>query len=89
MIDFLIGDSRLWSLEHRLFNSFALLNGISNTLGSLNPSSNYAWLFVLNHTDEQVQVPARGTDLVTGAAVDGAVRVAPGGVAVVREGAQS
>lgn len=48
LIDKLIGDSRLWSLEHRLFNSFALLNGISNTLGSLNPSSNYAWLFALN-----------------------------------------
>lgn len=52
-------------------------------------SGEQTWLFVLNHTDEQVQVPARGTDLVTGAAVDGAVRVAPGGVAVVREGAQS
>ena len=47
-IDKLIGDSRLWSLEHRLFNSFALLNGVSNTLGSLNPSSNYSWLFALN-----------------------------------------
>jgi adenylate cyclase len=47
-IDKLIGDSRLWSLEHRLFNSFALLNGVSNTLGSLNPSSNYSWLFGLN-----------------------------------------
>lgn len=48
IIDLLIGDSRLWSLEHRLFNSFALLNGISNTLGSLNPSSNYSYLFALN-----------------------------------------
>lgn len=48
IIDLLIGDSRLWSLEHRLFNSFALLNGVSNTLGSLNPSSNYSWLFALN-----------------------------------------
>lgn len=47
-IAILIGDARLWSLEHRLFNSFALLNGVSNTLGSLNPSSNYAWLFGLN-----------------------------------------
>ncbi len=47
-IDRLIGSARHWSLEHRLFNSFALLNGISNTLGSLNPSSNYGWLFVLN-----------------------------------------
>jgi len=48
IISLLIGDARLWSLEHRLFNSFALLNGVSNTLGSLNPSSNYAWLFGLN-----------------------------------------
>jgi adenylate cyclase len=48
LIDALVGSSRLWSLEHRLFNSFALLNGVSNTLGSLNPSSNYSWLFGLN-----------------------------------------
>ena len=46
--DKLIGNAREWSLEHRLFNSFALLNGVSNTLGSLNPSSNYSWLFMLN-----------------------------------------
>jgi len=46
--DWLIGDSRLWTLEHRLFSSFTLLNGVSNTIGSLNPSSNYSWLFWLN-----------------------------------------
>ena len=46
--DFVIGSPRYWSLEHRLFNSFSLLNGITNTLGALNPSSNYSWLFTLN-----------------------------------------
>lgn len=52
-------------------------------------SGERTWLFVINHTDERVQVPASGTDLVTGVAVDEAVSVEPGGVAVVREGAQS
>ncbi|MFZ5627998.1 MAG: adenylate/guanylate cyclase domain-containing protein [Spirochaetota bacterium] len=48
IIDRVIGSPRYWSLEHRLFNSFSLLNGVSNTLGALNPSSNYSWLFALN-----------------------------------------
>ncbi|MBS0616604.1 MAG: adenylate/guanylate cyclase domain-containing protein [Spirochaetes bacterium] len=48
LLDKLVGDAKNYSLEHRLFNSFALLNGVSNTLGSLNPSSNYSWLFLLN-----------------------------------------
>jgi len=48
LLDRLVGDAKSYSLEHRLFNSFALLNGVSNTLGSLNPSSNYSWLFLLN-----------------------------------------
>jgi beta-galactosidase len=43
------------------------------------------WLFVLNHTSDEVSVAARGTDIVSGVAVPGAVTVAPGGVAVVRE----
>lgn len=48
VVDAVIGSPRYWSLEHRLFNSFSLLNGITNTLGALNPSSNYSWLFALN-----------------------------------------
>ncbi len=45
-----------------------------------------AHLFVMNHTDETVFVPVRGT-VVTGAArpADGGVEVAPGEVVVVRE----
>jgi beta-galactosidase len=42
-------------------------------------------LFVLNHTDHEVSVHAHGTDIVSGADVGGAVTVAAGGVAVVRE----
>jgi beta-galactosidase len=44
-----------------------------------------SWLFVLNHTDHEVSVQAHGTDIVSGADVGGAVTVAAGGVAVVRE----
>ncbi|MEU2987196.1 beta-galactosidase [Micromonospora aurantiaca] len=42
-------------------------------------------LYLLNHTDRPQRVPAAGFELLTGAAVDGELTVAPGGVAVVRE----
>jgi beta-galactosidase len=45
-----------------------------------------SWLFVLNHTDEDADVPASGTDIVTGTPVVSSVRVPAGGIAVVREG---
>lgn len=44
-----------------------------------------SYLFVLNHTAEDAEVPVRGTDLVSGEVCDGTVRVPPGAVAVVRE----
>jgi beta-galactosidase len=44
-----------------------------------------SWLFVLNHTDAPVDVPAAGVELLGGATIDGTLRVAPGAVAVVRE----
>ncbi len=44
-----------------------------------------SWLFLLNHTESAVVVPAHGYDLVSGATVTGAIEIAPGGVAVVRE----
>ncbi|GAA2030167.1 hypothetical protein GCM10009740_19800 [Terrabacter terrae] len=44
-----------------------------------------SWLFVLNHTDEPQAVAAGGYDLVADATVDGTVRLARGGVAVIRE----
>lgn len=44
-----------------------------------------SWLFLFNHTDLPQQVPARGTDLLTATGVDEAVRLSPGGVAVLRE----
>jgi beta-galactosidase len=44
-----------------------------------------SWLFVLNHTDEPAEVPARGVDLVAERRADGTVAVPAGGVAVVRE----
>jgi beta-galactosidase len=44
-----------------------------------------SWLFLLNHTDAEQVVAANGYDLVADAPVDGPVRLAPGGVAVLRE----
>lgn len=45
-----------------------------------------SYLFLLNHTDEELTVSAQGTDLVSGRLCEGSVVVAAGGVAVVREG---
>ncbi len=44
-----------------------------------------SWLFLLNHTDRPVEVPASGHDLVTDRPVESIVPLLPGGVAVVRE----
>lgn len=44
-----------------------------------------SFLFVINHTAEDVAVPARGTDLLTGAVADGEAQVPAHGVAVVQE----
>jgi beta-galactosidase len=41
-----------------------------------------SYLFLMNHTGEQVDVPVTGTELLTG---DAAGRLAAEGVAVVRE----
>jgi beta-galactosidase len=43
------------------------------------------YAFVLNHLAEAVEVSVTGTDLITGATCPGRLRVAPGGVACVRE----
>jgi beta-galactosidase len=47
--------------------------------------ANASYLFVINHTEREVEMPTAGTDLLTGRAVTGAVTVPAGGVAVVRE----
>lgn len=44
-----------------------------------------SWLFVLNHSDVEVRVPATGRELVTGVDGAGELTVAAGAVAVVRE----
>jgi beta-galactosidase len=46
----------------------------------------HSWLFVLNHTDRPVEVPATGRELIGDADCSGSVAVPAGGVAVVREG---
>ncbi|MEZ0447071.1 beta-galactosidase [Cellulomonas sp. ICMP 17802] len=45
-----------------------------------------SWLFVLNHTTDEVKVPASGHELLRDETAPGAVVVPPGAVAVVREG---
>ncbi|HET6968856.1 MAG TPA: beta-galactosidase [Ornithinibacter sp.] len=45
-----------------------------------------SWLFVLNHTDEDCEVPASGHDLVTSTDVGPLLRLAARTAAVVREG---
>ncbi|MDP9418249.1 MAG: beta-galactosidase [Actinomycetota bacterium] len=47
--------------------------------------SDASWLFLVNHTDRDVEVPATGQELVTGERAESQVRVPAGGVAVVRE----
>ena len=46
-----------------------------------------SYLFVINHSDREVDVPAAGIELLSGAPVTDSVHVAAGGVAVVREAA--
>ena len=43
------------------------------------------YLFVINHTDWEADLVATGTELLTGELVADRLRVAPGGVAVLRE----
>ena len=45
----------------------------------------HSWLFVLNHTEQHVEVPATGRDLIRDVDCSGTVSVPAGGVAVVRE----
>jgi beta-galactosidase len=44
-----------------------------------------SYLFLLNHSDEDAEVAARGTELLAGAQLNGSLVVPAGGVAVVRE----
>ncbi len=48
-------------------------------------SADRSWLFVLNHSDDDVELPASGFDVVTVQPVDGVLRLSGGGWAVIRE----
>ncbi|MGW4943306.1 beta-galactosidase [Actinoplanes sp. NPDC004185] len=43
-----------------------------------------SWLFLLNHTGDEHEVPATGVDLLTGTAVTDGIRLPAGGAAVIR-----
>jgi len=45
----------------------------------------HTYLWILNHTDEERVVPARGVELLTAAEVDGAIAVSAGGLCIIRE----
>jgi beta-galactosidase len=47
-------------------------------------SADASWLFVLNHTPAAHEVAANGTDLLSGTAVTGTLRIPAGGSAVIR-----
>ncbi|WP_433730724.1 beta-galactosidase [Actinoplanes sp. CA-051413] len=44
-----------------------------------------SWLFLLNHTGDEHEVPATGVDLLTGTAVTDAIRLPAGGAALIRQ----
>jgi beta-galactosidase GanA len=48
-------------------------------------AGNSSWLFVWNHSAEKVTVPLQqnGSDLLTGANVNGSVELEPAGVAII------
>jgi beta-galactosidase len=48
-------------------------------------ASGTTWLFAINNSGTERILAARGTDLLSGAAIDGELRLPPGGCAVVRE----
>ena len=58
--------------------------GLADGVEAVRPSGDGP-LFLLNHTDQPVTVPASGVDLVTGRSVDGAVKLSAGGFAIVQE----
>lgn len=72
-------------------------NGTDGTTGSIIPaagietvrrrggSDNASYLFVINHTDQEVDVPATGEDMLSGTPVTGMLTLSAGAVAVIRE----
>ncbi len=82
----LAADSDLGDLLERVLSE----TGVESAVGGLprgceavrRIGDSGSYLFVLNHTDEQVTVPVSGIDLLTGTAL---APVPAGGVAVVRE----
>ena len=49
------------------------------------PGAGVAYHFLINHTEADTEVPAHGTDLLSGNTVSGVLRLPAGGVAVIRE----
>jgi beta-galactosidase len=59
--------------------------GVETVRRRASDGSDTSYLFVINHTDREVDVPAAGDELLTHTPVTRMLRVAPGAVAVVRE----
>jgi beta-galactosidase len=80
-------------LADELLATIAAEAGVSPVLANLPPGVDArrrragakSWLFLVNHTAEPAELPARGVDLVTGRTVDGTLRLEAGRYAVVEE----
>jgi beta-galactosidase len=80
------GGGTAWYVSTELDGLDAFVAGFvgEGTGGGAEVVDRDGWRFVLNHSDRPATVPAWGTDVVTGRAVDGEVTVPPGGYAVIR-----
>ena len=92
-----VGAGVAWYVSTRLdygdfFASVATAAGVEPECAGLPPGveairrkdGERSWLFLLNHTAEDHDIPAAGVDLLTGAAVTGRHKLAAGGTAVIR-----
>src|SRR3972149_4059780 len=77
-----------WFFDHvceqaKMQNAHPVPRGVEVTRRS---DGAHTWLFVLNHSDEEVQIdlPAQSVDLLADAAVQTSLRLAPKGVAIVQ-----
>ncbi|WP_439591683.1 beta-galactosidase [Microbacterium sp.] len=94
-----VGAGWAWYVSGRLTEGFdALVDAVAAASG-LTPAvpvvdgveavrrvgDSASWLFLINHSATDAEVPATGIDLVSGARVDGLLPLPAGGIGVVRE----
>ena len=80
-----------WLLEQACTNAGVqpiIMNAPRDVEVTSRSDGKQTWLFVLNHSNDEVQVqlPADGTDLISGSAVESLLQLGPQGVAIVQLG---